>query len=274
MALQAQNNPDLTGNVGAPIFLVGLPKSGISLLHNLLAQCRMIRTPELWEARLPSPPAGVNKMDDLRRIKDVGQKIAEAMPVRVASLLVGRRSPRCPASDSEINIHSFQSLAWLTQDAGEGYLEWLKQSDMEYAYRWHKTVVKAWSHNLAGKTWVFRDNGILSSHSALLRVYPNARIVYVRRDFDDAMSSFAGTMGVIRKDALPYAEYWRSALDVFGKTKVAMEIDHAELVSDPISVAIRILAFAGRDMLMPEDEQRMDLWLSEAHRPRTIRKEV
>ena len=39
-----------------PLFVVGLPRTGTTLLHALLAQDPATRTPLAWEAREPSPP--------------------------------------------------------------------------------------------------------------------------------------------------------------------------------------------------------------------------
>src|ERR1700757_1597436 len=42
--------------VEAPIFIVGLPRSGSTLLHSLMGQVSGLRVPLYWEMANPSPP--------------------------------------------------------------------------------------------------------------------------------------------------------------------------------------------------------------------------
>src|SRR5204863_6699101 len=53
-----------------PLFIVGLPRSGTTLLHTLLAADPEHRCPLMWEVRSPSPPTLV---DEKRRIQRAAQ---------------------------------------------------------------------------------------------------------------------------------------------------------------------------------------------------------
>ena len=50
-----QQNPEIEKEtISAPIFMVGLPRTGTTLLHELLAQDPEHRTPLTWEVMFPS----------------------------------------------------------------------------------------------------------------------------------------------------------------------------------------------------------------------------
>ncbi|MFI5042235.1 MAG: sulfotransferase, partial [Acidimicrobiales bacterium] len=50
-------HPDIAGErISAPLFIVGLPRTGSTHLHALLGQVRGMRTPLYWEMAMPSPP--------------------------------------------------------------------------------------------------------------------------------------------------------------------------------------------------------------------------
>src|SRR6266567_9495638 len=53
-----------------PLFIVGLPRSGTTVLHSLLAADPEHRCPLMWEVRSPSPPTEV---DEKRRIQRATQ---------------------------------------------------------------------------------------------------------------------------------------------------------------------------------------------------------
>src|SRR5437773_9870647 len=53
-----------------PLFIVGLPRSGTSVLHRLLAADPEHRAPLMWEVRSPSPP---NRVREKRRIQQAAQ---------------------------------------------------------------------------------------------------------------------------------------------------------------------------------------------------------
>src|SRR6476469_2390421 len=58
--------PDITRQeIREPLFIVGLPRSGTSVLHRLLGADPAPRSPMMWEVRAPSPPS---RGDEERRI--------------------------------------------------------------------------------------------------------------------------------------------------------------------------------------------------------------
>src|SRR5438067_2298525 len=50
-----------------PLFIVGLPRSGTTLLHILLAADPQHRAPLTWEVMTPSPPTNQNERQRIRR---------------------------------------------------------------------------------------------------------------------------------------------------------------------------------------------------------------
>ncbi|PYJ13287.1 MAG: sulfotransferase, partial [Verrucomicrobia bacterium] len=64
--LQMEQDRQLYPEIGhqeirQPLFIVGLPRSGTTLLHNLLAADPEHRSPLMWEVMAPSPPTVVDE---------------------------------------------------------------------------------------------------------------------------------------------------------------------------------------------------------------------
>ena len=59
--------------IRSPLFIVGLPRSGTTLLHNLLAADPWHRSPLMWEVMSPSPPTHAGEK---RRIQRATQSCA------------------------------------------------------------------------------------------------------------------------------------------------------------------------------------------------------
>src|ERR1043166_6571891 len=53
--------------ISEPLFILGLPRSGTSVLHRLLAADPQHRSPLMWEVRSPSPPTLVDENRRIRR---------------------------------------------------------------------------------------------------------------------------------------------------------------------------------------------------------------
>ena len=61
----------------APVFVIGLPRSGTTFLHNLLTQDPANRSPATWEIMFPSPPPEQEMWRDDPRIEQCQRKLQE-----------------------------------------------------------------------------------------------------------------------------------------------------------------------------------------------------
>src|SRR5438132_4591022 len=62
--------PEITNQqIRQPVFIVGLPRSGTTLLHTLLAADPGHRAPFVWEAMFPSPPTNARMKQRIRQTR-------------------------------------------------------------------------------------------------------------------------------------------------------------------------------------------------------------
>ena len=182
-----------------PIFIAGLPRSGTTFLHSLLAQDHTNLVPRVWQLIHPYPLDGPGVGPDLR-------------PRRVARQLrmFGMLAPEfrrmhpidasSPQECSEITAHVFASLRFDTTYHIPGYRRWLDGTGHLDAYRFHKRFLQHLQHQAAvGGHWVLKCPDHIFALGALRAVYPDAGVVFVHRDPLAVLPSVARLTEVLRR---------------------------------------------------------------------------
>src|SRR5271169_5236439 len=144
----------LEQRIERPIFIAGLPRSGTTFLHSLLAQDHANLVPRVWQLIHPYPLDGPGPDVRPRRV---------ARQLRLFGMLAPefRRMHPIDASSpqecSEITAHVFASLRFDTTYRVPSYRRWLDATGHLEAYRFHKRFLQHLQHQagLAGR-WVLK----------------------------------------------------------------------------------------------------------------------
>ena len=125
--------------VERPIFISGLPRSGTTFLHSILAEDPANVVPRVWQLIHPYPSNGPSR--------DVAQ-LKVARQLRLFGLLAPdfrRMHPInavSPQECSEITAHVFASLRFDTTYRIPSYRHWLDETGHLEAYRFHKRFLQ------------------------------------------------------------------------------------------------------------------------------------
>ena len=194
-----RQNPAITAApVAAPIFILGLPRSGTTFLHALLTEDPENLVPRAWQTIYPQPrQPGFDPMRD-KRVKNVNQQLqffgglapefSQLHPVDAES------AQEC----SEITAHVFQSLRFDTTFRVPHYLAWLDARGHLDAFEFHRKFLQVLQHGAAGQRWVLKCPDHSFCLDAILQVYPDARFVVVHRDPMRVFASVAHLTEVLR----------------------------------------------------------------------------
>jgi Sulfotransferase family len=168
--------------VDRPIFISGLPRSGTTFLHSLLAEDPANLVPRVWQLIHPYPLRNSESGLD-RRARRVARQL------RLFGLLAPdfrRMHPidaGSPQECSEITAHVFTSLRFDTTYRIPNYRRWLDETGHLDAYRFHKRFLQHLQHQTAdGGRWVLKCPDHVFALEAIRAVYPDARLVFVHRD--------------------------------------------------------------------------------------------
>jgi len=270
----------LEQKIEKPIFILGLPRTGTSILHELLAQDPANRVPMTWEVRRPYPPPRTASYHRDPRIAEAQKHFAaiyRALPAFKSMHPMGAELPQeCVA----ITAYEFASMIPETTHRVPGYQAWLAGADLRPAYRFHEAFLQYLGWQCPGERWVLKSPQHLWALDALLDVYPDARIIQCHRDpvrVEASLISLVTTLralGSDRFDPLEIGAEWskflreglQRTIDARERARLpddrVVDVLFHEFMRDEVAMVRRIYDQLGL-ALSDEAERRMCRFLSE-----------
>jgi hypothetical protein len=255
----------------------GIPRTGTTLVSNLLACDPARRSPLTWEIDDPVPPAtSATLKSDPRAIARLEQEKA-MLAARPEMGKYYRNSAVYPNECIFFLAHDFKALALESRGKLPNYRDWLFSTDMTSAYTYHKRFLQLLQADAPG-TWNLK----MPSHAlwidTILKVYPDARLVWTHRDPLTAMGSFCSIISLAHMSfmgrvdaewlgenctfqAIEHANRIMDARDRLGADSI-VDLHYADLTNDPIGAMRRLYVSLGDDFT-PEVEAAMQAWLDE-----------
>jgi len=269
--------------VPAPVFIVGLQRTGTTLLHRLLTCEPALRPLLSWEALNPAPfPSSPMRAGDrTSRGRDPRMRVAETAERGLRYLApdffaIHPVEAHAPEEDVLLLDLSFVSP---TADATlwiPSYSSWLRDTDQRPAYRYFRRVIQLLLWQRPGR-WLGKTPHHLENLDALLDVFPDARILQTHRDPARVVASFCSMMAhgraifSERVDPLEVgAQLGARAVRAVTRAMAVREraapssfldVAYVDLVADPLKEVRRIYDFLGLS-LAPATETSMQRWLS------------
>jgi hypothetical protein len=190
--------------VAAPIFITGLPRTGTSILHELLAQDPAHRVPLHWEVRHPCPPPERGAEDD-RRVARAERQVQLWNHVVPEYRAMHELGARLPVECIQLTAHSFRSEELMGRHQVPSYAAWYAGCDLAPAYRFHKAMLQHLQSRHRRERWVLKAPSHLPALATLFAVYPDARVVLTHRDPLKILPSVASILystAYVRSDAV------------------------------------------------------------------------
>jgi Sulfotransferase family len=189
----------LEERIDRPIFVLGLPRSGTTFLHNLLADDPGNLTPRCWQTVFPYPiGAQKNGLRDRRpelTARQYSQFLMLAPELPSLHPLDAHAAQEC----IEITGHVFRSLRFDTTHYIPSFQQWLEDVGHLEAYRFHKRFLQHLQHQNGAGQWILKSPDHIFALEALSEVYPDARFVFVHRDPMKVLPSVARLTEILRQ---------------------------------------------------------------------------
>src|SRR2546423_1201734 len=262
--------PDISRQkIHQPVFIVGLPRSGTSLLHRLLAADPQHRAPLMWEVRSPSPPTHASEK---RRIQSATQSCSLFNWLVPTFRYVHAVGAEVPQECVSLMTPTFLSDQFDAMYYVPSYRAWFFHQDLRPAYEYHRRFLQHLQVRRSARRWVLKAPTHMFALPILLDVYPDALFVQTHRAPLDAMASVSSLITILRRvfsDAVDpqivcreAIDYWSKTLDRFLQERGRLaehricDVSYVEIRRDPLMAVRRIYAHFGWS-LFPKIEQRM-----------------
>ncbi len=201
-----------------PIFIVGLGRTGSTILHDILAQDPASRAPLTWEVTYPSPPPQTATFETDPRI---AQTEAGFPPMDFRREKFKAMHPMGAQLSQECVVMMGDTMStplFHNQFRVPTYQDWVDTADRSHVYDFHKAQLQHMQSGHKLDRWILKTGAHMWGLEHLLATYPDARIVFTHRDPVKSLTSYASLTSLVREmgsdhvDKLEVAEDWNARL--------------------------------------------------------------
>ena len=264
----------------APIVIVGLPRTGSTMTHRLLASDPNHTAMLWWEGRYPALLPGEKRGDIEARMK-LGKAEVDAV-VAASPEALDIHPWDYKGADEEILLleHNFLSTVPESFMALPSYSEWIEEQDHTLAYEDLKKFIQYLQWQNPGrekKRWVLKSPHHLGFIDKMISVFPDAKIIQTHRDPIKTVPSFCSMCANLFEplttnfDKVFIGKHWSNKLtralnhcmniseqhpDNF------LDLEFLNMIKDPIDEMKKIYEFIG-EPFGEKTEVAMEAWREE-----------
>ena len=276
-----KNFPEiLDQQIIAPIVIVGLPRTGSTMTHRLLASDPNHTAMLWWEGRYPALLPG-EKRGDIEARMELGKAEVDAV-VAASPEALDIHPWDYKGADEEILLleHNFLSTVPESFMALPSYSKWIEEQDHTLAYEDLKKFIQYLQWQNPGrekKRWVLKSPHHLGFIDKMISVFPDAKIIQTHRDPIKTVPSFCSMCANLFEplttnfDKVFIGKHWSNKLtralnhcmniseqhpDNF------LDLEFLNMIKDPIDEMKKIYEFIG-EPFGEKTEVAMEAWREE-----------
>ena len=267
--------------IEAPLVIVGLPRTGTTMLHRTIAADHRMYAPLWYEVRYPSPAldwdftaAGDARIADG---KAEMQAMLEGNPELIAIHPMDAMGPDEDIMLLEQSFYSFNTQAFANIPSFDA---WIEAQDHMPGYEYFKLLLQflQWQKKRSGQQgqrWTLKAPHHLHYMDLVFKVFPDARVVQSHRDPVETIPSLASLIAgvwVIYSDVADPTEVGRQWARKFARgmehtmavreqigEDAFLDLWFRDTVSQPLVEIGKVYDFLGMD-LTPEASAEMAQW--------------
>ncbi|VWX53684.1 sulfotransferase [Novosphingobium sp. 9U] len=248
----------------APVFLMGLPRSGTTYFQYLFDRDPRFRLIRTWESIMPAPPPGFDPASVTRR------RAAWVEIQKARAHFDGFEALHLYDEDGSDECHAFLEQSYGAAGLHNlyrvpAYFEWMLSGlDLVETYRIHKRQLQCLQWRSEPRPWALKYPNHVLAMDQILQVHPDARFVMTHRDPAQVVASIAKMTWNLRsqraaapvdkrevgQDMLAFIARHVERIMAFDAGPAGgrvVHVDYYALIADPVGEMRRIHAGLGID---------------------------
>jgi len=178
LAEYRRQHPEIADEViRRPLFILGLPRTGTTLLYGLLAEDPANRAPLSWELDDPCPPAETETYHTDPRIERTQKRFDQVEQLAPGFQAIHPVGALMPQECIVPTASEFMSIRFQMSFDVSSYDEWLMQQDMTATYEHHRRFLQHMQSRHMAERWILKSPGHLGPIDTLFATYPDAMVV-------------------------------------------------------------------------------------------------
>jgi hypothetical protein len=251
-------------DIRRPIFILGLPRTGTTALHHLLAQNPRNQVLEYWLAAAPAPRPPRSTWESHPRFQQAVQELQAMYEMDPSLKAMHLMTADGPEECRHLLQQTFTDDTFDCNATIPSYSDWYRRHDMLDAYGHHRNLLRLIGSPQPERRWLLKYPVHMGNLRALFTIYPDACIVQTHRDPSKVIPSIcslvAGWRAIYERDvdrrvvAEWLLDLWsrrlHDGMEARRKYDSAQFFDlhFREILADPVGAARRIAAHFGIEM--------------------------
>lgn len=253
----------------SPVVITGVPRTGTTALHRLLAVDPRFQGLQTWLLDSPMPRPPIETWDQypqfLKTRAGLDTRYAATPNAKAAHFRAAEEVHEC----CMVMRQSFVSNLWSSGWSAASYDAWWQCQSEAAAYDHLRRCVQLIGSNERSKRWLLKNPGHIEHLDLLFAVFPDARVIQTHRDPAKAVPSLVSLLMngnnlmegnrpqqraeiLLRREVAKWANAVRKAEEVRKRHPAqVLDVVHADFHARPMEVVERIYRFIGMDI--PEE---------------------
>jgi hypothetical protein len=247
-----------------PVVIAGLPRTGTTHLHNLLAAGPTFRVLRYWESLEPFPMPGEEGVEPDPRLARTDMAVDfmnQAMPYFP---LMHEMTTDHVHEEIQLLFNDMSSMLMETVGHVPAWRDYYLKHDQTPHYEHLRLQLQALQHLRGGRRWLLKSPQHLEQLPVLERVFPGVTVVVTHRDPVPVtlsmlvMLCYTARMHRSPVDTAEIVEYWVDRLDLMLRSLMrdrgaiapdrSMDVRFDDFMADDLAVTEQIYELAGEPM--------------------------
>lgn len=252
--------------IDRPVVIIGVPRTGTTALHKLMAVDPQFQGLEKWllAAPMPRPPRDTWETHPYfqKEVDELNARFGATPQQRAAHNMVAEEVDECLWLQRQTFVSNFWPCGW----SAATYDAWWQCQDEMPSYRYLRRGLQLIGSNDPGKRWLLKNPSHVLHLDLLFAVFPDALVIHTHRDPAKAVPSLCALLmqgypamekgrkdqrahTMIRRETAKWAHGLRKCEPVREAHRAqVLDVIHGDFHRDPMATIGRIYGFLGLDL--------------------------